>query len=165
MQLDRNLFALIFILCMAALLAALFSQHALGMAPCAWCVLQRVILLVMAGLALLGWLGPACRWIRGPVAGLMVVTGAIGAWAAWHQLTVAAKQFSCDQTLADRIVSASGLDALVPWLFGIYATCLDAAVSLLGLEFAVWSLGLFVALALAALGALWVSCRLPQSQG
>lgn len=46
---------------------------------------------------------------------------------------------------------ASGLDAGLPWLFGIYATCADARVNLLGMEYALWSLGLFVLVGIAAL--------------
>ncbi|MGA0585155.1 MAG: disulfide bond formation protein B, partial [Castellaniella sp.] len=46
------------LLCLAAVGVALISQHAFGMKPCAWCVLQRLILLAIAavcGLAGMGW--------------------------------------------------------------------------------------------------------------
>ncbi|PAX93014.1 disulfide bond formation protein B, partial [Bordetella pertussis] len=51
---------------------------------------------------------------------------------AGHQYSVAAKMLSCDQTFADRFMSATGLDGALPWLFGIYATCMDATVAVLG---------------------------------
>ena len=62
--------------------------------------------------------------------------------AAWYQYSVAAKMLSCDQTFADRFMTGIGLDGGVPWLFGIYATCMDAMVSVLGIEYALWSLAL-----------------------
>ena len=46
-----------------------------------------------------------------------------------------------------------GLDGSVPWLFGIYATCMDAVVPVLGIEYALWSLALFVILLVMALAA------------
>ena len=38
-----------------------------------------------------------------------------------------------------------------PALFGIYATCMDAAVEVLGVEYAIWSLMLFALLGVLAL--------------
>lgn len=60
---------------------------------------------------------------------------------------------SCDQTFADRFMTGIGLDGAVPWLFGIYATCMDAVVPVLGIEYALWSLALFVILLVMALPA------------
>jgi disulfide bond formation protein DsbB len=77
-----------------------------------------------------------------------------GVAAAWFQYTVAAHMFSCDQTFADKFMVKSGLDSGLPWLFGIFASCMDARVNLLGIEYALWSLGLFVICAVLALAAL-----------
>lgn len=157
---ERFLLALVLWIALGALCIALVSQHVFDMQPCAWCVLQRMILLAIAVAALLGWFGA-----RRSAAFFILVTASAGALAAWHQLTVAAKLFSCDQTLADRIVSASGLDATFPWLFGIYATCMDAAVSILGLDYAAWGLGLFAMIVTVAVAALRVSYRWQRNQG
>lgn len=123
-----------------ALFVALVSQHVFGMRPCAWCVLQRFILLVIAllsGAALL--LGHQSLFKR--VAALLAAGAACaGIVAAWYQYTVAALSFSCTQTFADKFMTQSGLESLLPWLFGIYATCSDARVELLGLEYAIWGL-------------------------
>jgi disulfide bond formation protein DsbB len=54
-------------------------------------------------------------------------------------------------TLADKIINGIGLDAMVPECLRPRATCADAAVSLFGVPYDFWSLGLFVLLALAAL--------------
>lgn len=135
---------------------ALLSQHLLDMLPCAWCIVQRMIFIVIAVVAMLGALVPL-RAVKRLALIITLMLSVMGIAAAWHQWTVAAAQFSCDQTLADKIVSGSGLDASMPWLFGIYATCMDAAVSILGLDFAVWSLLLYIASALAALVALKIT--------
>ncbi|MFV0283887.1 MAG: disulfide bond formation protein B [Castellaniella sp.] len=147
---DR-LLRLISLLCLAAVGFALISQYVFDMKPCAWCVLQRLILLAIAavcGLAGMGW-GPAfVRRTGAGLAGLLAISGII---AAWYQYSVAAQMFSCAQTFADRFITTSGLDASLPWLFGIYATCMDARVSLLGVEYALWGLMVFAVCALLAL--------------
>ncbi len=156
---NRTGFLLVLITALGALIAALFSQHVLGMLPCAWCIVQRGLFLLIAGWALIGCLGVSFRlWCQLNWT-LILITATTGVVAAWHQLTVAAKAFSCDQTLADRIISSTGLDAAVPWFFGIYATCLDASVKVFGLDFAAWGLGLFVIYAFYALVMLGVSVR------
>jgi len=149
----RNVLALVALLCLGAVAAALVSQYAFDMQPCAWCVLQRLIYLgiaLLCGLALLGG-----RALQAASAAASAALAACGMAAAWYQYTVAARMFSCDQTFADRFMSGLGLDAAAPWLFGIYATCMDAAVKVLGVEYALWSLGLFAAIALLALAALF----------
>lgn len=151
-DLTSRILHLIALLCVAALTIALISQHVFDMRPCAWCVLQR---LVFAVIALVCWLGllagryvqAAQRW----AAALVVLLGIGGGIAAWYQYTVAAKLFSCDMTFADRFMVQSGLDANVPWLFGIFASCMDARVNLLGIEYALWSLGLFAVIGVLAL--------------
>ena len=147
---SRTNLLLIAALSFAALGVALASQYLFDMPPCAWCVLQRLIYLVVGVLALLGAAIP-CRHARRGSLGLIVLLSIAGVVAAWYQHTVAAKMFSCDMTFADRFMSASSLDAAFPFLFGIYATCMDAAVQVLGLEYALWSLILFVVLAIIGL--------------
>ncbi|MCD8505146.1 MAG: disulfide bond formation protein B [Burkholderiaceae bacterium] len=132
------------------------SQHLLGMLPCAWCIFQRLLFILIAVVAFLGAMVDH-RVVRRTALIITLLLSVAGIAAAWHQWTVAAESFSCDQTLADRIVVGSGLDAALPWLFGIYATCMDAAVSVLGLDFAVWSLLLYAVFAVASLVALRTS--------
>lgn len=155
--LQKTLSAIAF-LSFAAVGAALLSQHLLGMLPCAWCILQRLIFVLIGVAAMLGALLGA-RVVKRFALVLVLLLSLTGMAAAWHQWTVAAQSFSCDQTLADRLIVGSGLDASMPWLFGIYATCMDAAVSILGLDFAVWSLLLYGVFAVASLLALRASKR------
>ncbi|NEN75174.1 disulfide bond formation protein B [Pelistega sp. NLN82] len=142
-------------ICLLALGFALFSQHYLGMYPCAWCVLQRFILLVIAVVCLLSNLFRSTYFIRF-FAFLSAGLSLSGVLSAWYQYNVAAKMLSCDMTFADVFMSRwTHLDATVPWLFGIFATCMDAQVSLFGIEYSLWSLGLFVLMTIASLIALF----------
>lgn len=137
-------------------LIALFSQHVLGMAPCAWCVFQRLILLGVCFFALLACFfhqkaQPKSTLVMGF---LLVLSSLTGIASAWHQYTVAAAQFSCSLTFADKAITQLGLDKALPKVFGIYASCMDAKVSLLGLDYALWALGLFIFLSMIGLAAL-----------
>lgn len=147
MSTTTKLLHTIALVCIAAVGVALVSQHVFDMQPCAWCVLQRLIYIVIAFVC---WFGVL---VLRPGRGLRIAGGAalvfslLGVMAAWYQYNVAAKMFSCAQTFADRFMVASGLDAGLPWLFGIYATCMDARVNLIGIEYALWSMGLFAVVA------------------
>ena len=152
-------FLLVLLTALAALAIAQFSQHVLDMVPCSWCILQRVLFVLIAAFSLLGLLGSAFRAWRLLNWGLVLVTAFAGITVAWHQITVAAKAFSCDRSFADRVISGSGLEALAPWFFGIYATCLDASVRVLGVDYAAWGLALFVLYSVFGLFMLMVSWR------
>jgi disulfide bond formation protein DsbB len=145
---------LVALLCVIAVALALVSQHVFGIRPCAWCVLQRLIYLAIAVIC---WLGVLLARIGGLRRLAAVVAAALsvgGIAAAWYQYSVASKLFSCDRTFADRFMVQTGLDAHMPWLFGIFASCMDARVHVLGVEYAIWSLILFGLLALLSVVAL-----------
>jgi len=150
---QREILALriIFLLSFISLATALVSQYIYEMQPCAWCVFQRLLYLLIGTLALLTTLKKpgSLRLIFG--AALVVLGAVAGILSAWYQEKVAANNFSCAQTLADQIMTRTGLDANVPWLFGIYASCMDARVNLLGLEYAWWSFVMFFVLGALAL--------------
>lgn len=127
---------------LCALLLALGAQYLLGMLPCAWCIVQRidVILLLLVSLAgaMLARVAPRAA----PAMAALLVAGLSGSglWAAWHQHTVAAKQLSCAFTWADRTLMQLGLDVWWPEMFEVQATCADAAqATVLGLPFELWS--------------------------
>jgi len=134
----------------AAVGVALIAQHQFGVKPCPWCVLQRAIFLVIGALSLLGWLVSARRSLRQGAVVLVLVLCAAGLTAAVFQHEVAAESASCALGLADKIVTALGLEELWPSVFMITANCSEAAAyRLLGLSYEVWSGLLF-----AVLGAL-----------
>ena len=145
---------------LAAIGAALVSQHVYDMQPCPWCVLQRAMFLlvaVLAGLAAVLQLRPVRLGLTAAVDALC--TAGIAA-ALWQHL-VAASSSSCNLTLADRIVSGLVLDALAPEVFAPRASCAEAAVNLLGVPYAYWSLAAFAVLGTASAWALVLTLRRP----
>jgi protein dithiol:quinone oxidoreductase len=153
-----GVFALTLAVSLGAVAAALVSQHVFDMQPCPWCVLQRLIFVALAMVAVLGLLWRS-RLGRRVASATGVVLAALGAAAALWQHAVAAKSASCNLTLADRIISGLQLDALLPHVFAATASCADAAVPLFGLPYEYWSLGLFGALGIALVTALTQRAR------
>ncbi len=149
---QARLLVVIALACFAAVGAALYTQHAMDMQPCPWCILQRLIFVVIGVVALLGAF--VARYLAKPAAALVLLLALAGGAAALWQHFVSAASGSCNLTLADRIVSALRLNTLLPDAFEPRASCADAAVDLAGLPFEFWSLALFVLLALAAIGVL-----------
>ena len=147
----RPLLVLTGLACWASVGLALLSQYRFDMPPCPWCTLQRLIFLVLGAVALLG---AVVAPMRKPLAGLGVLLALSGAAAALWQHFVAAASASCNLTLADRILEGLGLMDLAPEVFMPMASCADAAVSLLGVPYAFWSLALFALAGLACLSAL-----------
>jgi disulfide bond formation protein DsbB len=139
--------------CVAAVGAALVSQHAFDMQPCPWCVLQRVIFLAIAIACAIGLAWRSRAGLRvGATLGLLLALGGIAA-ALWQHFQAAASA-SCNLTLADKIVSRwLQLDQWLPDVFEARASCADAAVSLLRIPYDFWSLALFVLAAVAMLKA------------
>ena len=137
------------LLCFALVGAALVSQHVFDMQPCPWCILQRIIFLVLALLLLAGAFLPGrAVFIVGSVAFALA-----GIVTALYQHFVAAKSQSCNLTLADKIISGLGLDKAVPAMFEVKASCADAAVDMLHVPYEFWSLGFFAVVTVAAV---WV---------
>ena len=133
------------VLALGAVGLAAIAQYVFDMQPCPWCVLQRFIYIVVGVLALLGaLLSNTPRRIAIGLALLGTLCGV--ASALWQQLA-AVNENSCDLSLAERITTGLHLDRLVPQLFIAYASCGDAAVSVLGIPFAVWSCILYATLA------------------
>ena len=136
---------------------AAIAQHVFDMQPCPWCVLQRLIYIVVGVLALVA---AALPGLGRRLFIVLALLGALSGLAAalWQQLH-AVNEASCAMTLADRIMTGLQLDSLLPQLFTAYASCADAAVSVLGIPFAVWSALLYVILAWLLLWSLRVSLK------
>ena len=141
------------VLSLGAVGAALVSQYGFGMEPCPWCVLERAIFVCIAVAALIGL---ALRGAgRRVFAGLGLLLSLCGVASALWQHFQAAHSQSCALTLADRIVSRTlHLDSLLPSVFEARASCADAAVTLLGIQYDLWALGAFVVTALLTLSVL-----------
>ena len=142
------LLALIALASFGAVGVALVSQYQFDMQPCPWCTLQRLIFLVVGAFALLGLLLPSSGVRKVLTLGGLLFAFAGMASAVWQHF-VAAQSDSCKLTLADRIMKSLGLFDLAPSVFAPMASCAEAAVNLLGIPYAFWSLALFALLAAA----------------
>ncbi len=145
---QRRFFGATIVVALAAVGAALVSQHGFDILPCPWCILQRVIFVAVAIAALPGLL--PVRGLQRLAALLIELLALAGAASALWQHFVAASSNSCDLTLADKLIRQLGLNELWPAVFQPYASCADAAVKLLGVPYEFYSLALFVLLAVAA---------------
>ena len=144
----RGLLVGIALLCLGAVGAAVFTQYVWNMQPCPWCVLQRAIFGLTALIALAGALLPGL--LQTLAVALVMIVADLGVAAALWQHFVAAEQASCALTLADRIMGASGLDALWPEVFMATATCAEAKVNLAGMPYEFWSGLLFALISIVA---------------
>jgi protein dithiol:quinone oxidoreductase len=139
---------------LGAVAIALVHQHAFDMLPCAWCVFQRLIFLLMAALSALA-LALRAPGIRAALAAAIVLLGAGGIAAAHYQHVVAADTASCRLSLAQRIIEgALHLDTLLPSVFQVQVGCAAGATTLLGAPYEFWSLAAFAGLALIAAAAM-----------
>ncbi|HWS74629.1 MAG TPA: disulfide bond formation protein B [Quisquiliibacterium sp.] len=134
-------------------------QHVFDMQPCAWCVLQRLLFLLVGVACALG------AWVlrsRLPRLGATLAAdlfASAGLAAALYQHFVASRTDSCVLTLADRIVMALSLHELAPSVFLATASCAEANLPLLGIPFALWSAAAFLMLGVAAALALVLQLR------
>ncbi len=129
------------LVCGAAVLLALLAQHRYGMEPCPWCILQRMLFVLIAVGSLVA---AALPGMGRRLLSIVLLPFALGGGAAalWQHF-VAAKTNSCALTFADKVIGFFGLDTRWPEVFEVRATCADAAVSVLGVPFEFWSLALF----------------------
>jgi protein dithiol:quinone oxidoreductase len=147
------IFAAIALLSLAGVGLALLAQYRFDMPPCPWCILQRVIYLLIAAVCLVGLLLRSRR-VRKVLAGITLLLTLAGVASAVYQNVVASKLYSCNLTLADKILNALQLETLWPSVMAVTASCADAAVSVLGVPFEFWSLGLYALLGLLAMAVL-----------
>lgn len=137
------------IFCVVCLAVALFSQHALGMQPCAYCVLQRLFFLGVAGLS--GATAVLTRFPGGKKLTAMGIGGSCflsmgGLVTALIHHFGAEKMDGCNQSLASSFIFGSGLDTFAPSIFGIYASCQEAQTYFLGVNYSLLGVTAFLAL-------------------
>lgn len=145
----RLMLAALGLLCAASVGLALLAQHRFDMQPCPWCILQRILFIVLSVLALLASALPGLG--RRLVSALSAPLALGGIAAALWQHFVAAKTDSCALTFADKVIGFFGLDTRWPDWFEVRANCSDGAVSVLGIPFEFWALALFAVAAFVLL--------------
>ncbi len=133
---------------------ALFTQMVWNMQPCPWCIVQRMIYLVIGTTATIGMIFDQYSRSRfGRRTGWLSLGLAVGGLSlAIYQNRVAAFQTSCNFSVAEKFVMWTGLDERLPSLFQVTASCADAAANkLLGLPYELASACLFLAIAIISI--------------
>ncbi len=152
MTIDRQIALFAGMGSVAALAAALFFEHVLGLAPCPLCLWQRWPHVIAAGVAALAWLWPApALFFAGALA--VASSGALGVyhtgvergWWAGPQICAGAPDLTrlSAEDLFDRLLAAP------------IVRCEDVAWQLFGLSMASWNALLSFSLAALWLAALW----------
>ncbi len=146
----RLVLSLMGLACGVSVVLALLAQHKFGMEPCPWCILQRMIFIVLTVLCLVAAAMPAAA-LRRALSALTLPLTLGGMAAALWQHFVAAKSSSCALTFADKVITFVGADTRWPDIFEVRASCADAAATVLGVPFEFWSLALFAVVGMALL--------------
>ena len=135
---------------LGAVATALVSQYAFDMQPCAWCVLQRLIFLLIAAVSALAFCLTRPR-MRAALGGIIILLAGSGIASALYQHIVAADASSCRLSLAEQIVRGTlHLDRLLPSVFEPRVGCSAGTTTMLGIPYEFWSLAAFALLALAS---------------
>lgn len=127
-----------------SIVAALISQHVFDMQPCAWCVLQRLIFIVIGIMSLSVCFFADNKKANVSLWGMISMLASVGEVVALYQLLVASKSFDCSITLAEKVISLTHLNELIPGLFGVFALCGDANPPILGIPYIFYSIVLFI---------------------
>ena len=93
MQPDQRAQLYIASISLLAVLVALISQHVYDMQPCAWCVTQRMLYLLIAAIGLIGSRGQGTRTKNAVSLALILAVALAGMTAAIYQAQVAAQSF------------------------------------------------------------------------
>lgn len=139
----KKLSLLVSFLCFGSVLAALVTQHMFDMQPCAWCVLQRILFIAIGVVSIFCYFFANKKITSIALWAFMSFLDGLGILVATYQFFVASKSFDCKISLAEKIINNSGLDVMLPEVFGIFALCGDANPLVLGIPYTVCSLILF----------------------
>jgi len=156
MYTGRKLFLVGFLACAAAIGAALFYfQHYLGLEPCPLCIFQRISIMLIGGLFLVGFLhNPADSWrqIYGWLLTLASMTGiGIALRHLWLQYGTH-EELSCGGTLEFMLENDSFMNVVADVFRGT-GDCGEIVWSLFGISIPGWTL-------LFLLGLLTLSLRI-----
>jgi disulfide bond formation protein DsbB len=147
----RRVWLLILLVCVGLLSFGMYLQHVLGLEPCPMCIVQRYVMVLMAGVALLGSVlsGRKATLTVGGVLVLLAVGGAYVAarqtWLQWYPPEVV----SCGRDFYG-MIETFPLQRAIPMIFKGGGDCSKVDWTFLGGSIANWSFVVFVGLGLLA---------------
>lgn len=147
----RWLFLLAALACAAMILAALYMQYVMGLAPCALCITQRIFVIAIGVVALIAAIhGPQCLGIRlysGGCTLLTIIGGGFSARHVWLQNLPEDLVPACGPSLDYLVENFPLWEALSVLLQGD-GNCADTVWTFLGLSIPGWTLVAFVVMGL-----------------
>jgi len=141
----RAWFATLSLGCFGLVAVGMELQNLLRLAPCPMCIFQRVLYLVIGGLALLGFLLPVARLAWAVLIGLLALLGVgVAAYQTWMQAfpTLATECGYAEPNLMERLVDWLGMQW--PSMFLATGFCASRDWVFLGMSMANWSLLIFI---------------------
>jgi len=141
----RAWFATLSLGCFGLVAIGMELQTLLRLAPCPFCIFQRLLYLVIGGLALLGFLWPVLRLAWAGLIGLLALLGAaVAGYQTWMQAfpELATECGYAEPNVIERFVDWLGMQW--PSMFLATGFCTSREWVFLGLSMANWSLLIFV---------------------
>jgi disulfide bond formation protein DsbB len=120
-------------------------QTLLRLAPCPFCIFQRLLYLVIGVLATLGFIWPVARLLwSGLIAALAVLGAAVAGYQTWMQAfpELVTECGYAEPNLIERLVDWLGMEW--PSMFLATGFCTSKEWVFLGLSMANWSLLIFI---------------------
>lgn len=144
----RAWFATLSLGCFGLVAVGMELQNLLRLAPCPFCIFQRVLYLVIGGLALLGFVWPGVRLLWGMLIGLLAALGVgVAGYQSYMQAfpELVTECGYAEPNLIERLVDWLGMQW--PALFMATGFCTSKEWVFLGLSMANWSVLLFAGIA------------------
>lgn len=147
---SRIIFLIVFLGCAFLMGVALYMEHAMGLEPCPLCIMQRVMVIATALVALVAAIhGPGIMGIR-IYGGLSIVTAAIGGGISSRQLWL--QSLPEDQVPAcgpglDYLMDVFPLTEVLTMVLSGDGTCAEVVWEFLGISIPGWTLIGFIGLA------------------
>lgn len=133
----HRLFVAVFTACVLTLFVVLYLQHQLNLDPCPWCVVQRLVVVVLAIVALGAAMHrPGRQGSRGYCLALALIAVSGIAAASYHIYLQSDREraMKCAGSLVERLLDQSRLGDMLPWLFQYDGPCTLKPWSFLGLS-------------------------------
>lgn len=144
-----GLIAIILLLC-----GAEYIQIYQGVNPCPLCILQRLTLILLGIIFLLGVIFPPRKWSNTGFSILSIVVSALGIFLAgrqiWLQHLPTNAGANCEVSL-EYLVRALPLDQVITKIFAGSSACSQIGWEFMGVSLSQWSLASFIVLLLFSL--------------
>jgi len=151
---SRIIFLTVFLGCAFMMAVALYMEHAMALEPCPLCILQRVMVIAVACVALVAAIhGPDINGIK-VYAGLSILTAVIGGAISLRQLWLQSlpedEVPACGASL-DYLLDVFPLTEVLTMVLSGDGTCAEVVWQFLGISIPGWTLIGFIGLALIGL--------------